>query len=273
MLDIFYFRPYIGSMTIKNETKINKMLRSAPAGVVLLSPWLAAQGYSTDLQKYYRKSGWLESIGTGALKRAGDDVDYHGGLYALQNQAGLSIHAGGRTALSLQGRAHYIDMAAGRAVLLGSKKEKLPAWFKNKTWETKINYYTTSFLPADMGLVDLERNNFAVKISSAARAMLECLYLAPKHQEFFECYELMEGMNDLRPKSVQELLENCSSIKVKRLFLYLADKFKHPWLDFVDLSNVDLGSGTRSFVKNGVYIDKYKITVPKEFEKNKQPEI
>lgn len=260
-------------MTTENETKINKMLRSAPAGVVLLSPWLAAQGYSTDLQKYYRKSGWLESIGTGALKRAGDDVDYHGGLYALQNHAGLSVHAGGRTALSLQGRAHYIDMAAGRTVLLGSKKENLPAWFKNKEWETQIDYYTTSFLPADMGLVDLERNNFTVKISSFARAMLECLYLAPKHQEFFECYELMEGMNDLRPKSVQELLENCSSIKVKRLFLYLADKFKHPWLDFVDLSNVDLGSGTRSLVKNGVYIDKYKITVPKEFEKNEQPEI
>lgn len=260
-------------MSTDTKSKINNLLNDTPHGTVLLSFWLSEKGYSLDLQKRYKKSGWLESIGTGALKRAGDDVDYHGGLYALQNQAGLSIHAGGRTALSLQGRAHYIDMAAGRAVLLGSKKENLPAWFKNKAWETKIDYYTTSFLPADMGLVDLERNNFTVKISSSARAMLECLYLAPKHQEFFECYELMEGMNDLRPKSVQELLENCSSIKVKRLFLYLADKFKHPWLDFVDLSNVDLGSGTRSFVKNGVYIDKYKITVPKEFEKNEQPEI
>jgi hypothetical protein len=272
-LDIVYFKLYIGTMSTDTKSKINKLLNDMPHGAVLLSFWLSEQGYSLDLQKRYKKSGWLESIGTGALKRAGDDVDYHGGLYALQNQAGLSVHAGGRTALSLQGRAHYIDMAAGRTVLLGSKKENLPAWFKNKEWETQIDYYTTSFLPADMGLVDLERNNFTVKISSPARAMLECLYLAPKHQEFFECYELMEGMNDLRPKSVQELLENCSSIKVKRLFLYLADKFKHPWLDFVDLSNVDLGSGTRSLVKNGVYIDKYKITVPKEFEKNEQPEI
>ena len=260
-------------MNLGNEAKINKLLKDWPTGTVYLSSWLADNGVSNQLLSQYKKSKWVSSIGSGAVIRAGDDVDYHGGLYALQNQAGLSIHAGGRTALSLQGRAHYIDMAAGRAVLLGSKKENLPAWFKNKTWETKIDYYTTSFLPADMGLVDLERNNFAVKISSPARAMLECLYLAPKHQEFFECYELMEAMNDLRPKSIQELLENCSSIKVKRLFLYLADKFKHPWLDFVDLSNVDLGSGTRSFVKKGVYVDKYKITVPKEFEKNEQPEI
>ena len=260
-------------MNLGNEAKINKLLKDWPTGTVYLSSWLADNGVSNQLLSQYKKSKWVSSIGSGAVIRVGDTVDYHGGLYALQNQAGLSIHAGGRTALSLQGRAHYIDMAAGRAVLLGSKRENLPTWFKNTTWKIKIDYYTTSFLPADMGLVGLERNNFAVKISSPARAMLECLYLAPKHQELFECYELMEAMNDLRPKSIQELLENCSSIKVKRLFLYLADKFKHPWLDFVDLSNVDLGSGTRSFVKKGTYIDKYKITVPKEFEKNEQPEI
>lgn len=260
-------------MSLEKQSKINKLLKDWPAGTVYLSSWLADNGVSNQLLNQYRKSNWVSSIGSGAVIRCGDKVDYHGGIYALQNQAGLSVHTGGRTALSLQGRAHYIDLAGGRAVLLGGKQEKLPTWFKNKKWETKIDYYTTSFLPADIGLVDLERSNFSVKISSPARAILECLYLAPKHQEFFECYELMEGMNDLRAKSVQELLEYCSSIKVKRLFLYLADKFKHPWLDFVDLSNIDLGSGTRSLVKNGVYIDKYKITVPKEFEKNEQPEV
>ena len=272
-LDFVYFNPYKQTMSLENEVKINKLLKSWPVGTVYLSSWLADNGISSQLLNRYKKSAWLESIGTGALKRSGDDVDYHGGVYALQNQAGLSIHAGGRTALSLLGRAHYIDMAGGRAVLFGGKKESLPAWFKNKNWETRIDYYMTSFLPADMGLVDLERKNFSVKVSSPARAILECLYLAPKHQEFFECYELMEGLNNLRPKSVQELLENCSSIKVKRLFLYIAEKLEHPWLDFVDLSKVDLGSGKRSLVKNGVYIDKYKITVPKEFEKNEKPNV
>jgi len=255
------------------KSKINKLLNGTPYGTVLLSFWLAEKGYSLDLQKRYKKSGWLESIGNGAMIRAGDKLDYHGGIYALQHQAGLSVHAGGRTALSLLGRSHYIDMSNARALLVGGKNEKLPTWFKNKNWDTKIDYYTTSFLPADMGFVDFERNNFSVKISSPARAILECLFLAPKHQELFECYELMESMNDLRPKSVQELLKHCSSIKVKRMFLYLADKFRHPWLEFIDLSNVDIGSGTRSLIKNGVYIDKYKITVPKEFEKNGQPEI
>ena len=273
ILDFVYFEPYIGSMATKNETKINKILRATPPGTVLLSSWLTSQGYSLDLQKHYKKSGWLESVGTGALKRKGDEVNYLGGLYALQKQLGLSVHVAGRTALSLLGRSQYIDLAPGRAVLMGAPKETLPLWFKKKDWEERIDYYSTSFLPADMDLMDLSDNGFSVKISQPARAILECLYLAPKHQEFFECYELMEFLNNLRPKSVQDLLENCSSVKVKRLFVYLAEKLKHPWLEFVDLSNVDLGSGTRSLVKDGAYIGKYKMTVPREFERNEQPGI
>ena len=260
-------------MATKSETKINKILQSTPPGVVLLASWLASQGYSLDLQKHYKKSGWFESVGTGALIRTGDKVDCLGGLYALQSQAGASIHVGGRTALALLGRGQYVDFAAGRTVLIGASKEALPLWFKKRDWGTRIDYYTTSFLPSTMGLTELSQHSFSVKISGPARAIMECLYLAPKHQELLECYELMEGMTNLRPQSVQELLESCTSVKVKRLFLYLAEKFKHDWLEFVDLSRVDLGAGTRSLVKNGVYIDKYKITVPKEFERSEQPEI
>ena len=260
-------------MTTKDGTKINKLLRSTPSGVALLSSWLTSQGYSLDLQRHYKKSGWFESMGTGALKRREDRVDYLGGLYALQKQLGLSVHVAGRTALSLLGRAHYLDLGVGRAVLIGAPKETLPLWFEKKDWETEISYHSTSFRPADTGLTDFPHKDFSVKVSGPARAIMECLYLAPKHQEFFECYELMEGMNDLRSESVQDLLENCSSVKVKRLFLYLAEKLDHPWTEFVDLSNVDLGSGTRSLVKNGTYIGKYRIIVPKEFERNVRPEI
>jgi hypothetical protein len=260
-------------MTTSKETKINKMLRTNPPGIVLISSWLTSRGYNLNLQKHYKKSGWLESIGTGALKRKGDKVDYLGGLYALQEQEGLSVHVAGRTALSMLNRAQYIDFGMGRAVLMGGTKETLPLWFKKRDWETKIDYYSTSFLGSDIGLMNLTHNSFSVKISTPARAILECLYLTPQYQEFFECYELMEGMNNLRPKSVQDLLENCSSIRVKRLFLYLAEKFKHPWLEFIDLSKVDLGSGKRSLVKNGAYIDKYKITVPREFEKHERPKL
>jgi hypothetical protein len=76
----------------------------------------------------------------------------------------------------------------------------------------------------------------------------------------------MEGLNNLRPSSIQNLLEKCTSVKVKRLFLYLADKVGHEWFSFINLDNFDLGSGKRSIVAGGVYVSKYQITVPKELD-------
>lgn len=91
---------------------------------------------------------------------------------------------------------------------------------------------------------------------------MECLYLAPKYQELSECYELMENMNDLHPHMVQNLLEHCSSIKVKRLFLCLAEHAGHAWYNFIDTQKIDLGRGKRSIVKNGHLDPKYQITIP-----------
>ena len=69
-----------------------------------------------------------------------------------------------------------------------------------------------------MALHSQEHKSFNIKISTPERAILECLYLTPKLIDLVECYHLMEGLSNLRPNLVQELLETCRSIKVKRLF-------------------------------------------------------
>jgi len=51
-----------------------------------------------------------------------------------------------------------------------------------------------------------------------------------------------------------------------RLFLYLAEKAGYKWFDHLKTDKVNLGSGKRSIVKHGVYVDKYQMTVPKEWE-------
>lgn len=237
-------------------------------GVVLLASWMVENGYSHDLQQRYKKSNWLKSIGTGAFIRINDTVGYEGAIYALQKKNNLTIHPAGRTALSLLGKAHYLDLSANRVVLFGNGGEKLPTWFKKHDWGLKVDYYATSFLPSDLGLTDVDLSNFSIKVSGAARAIMECLHLAPHKQEIIECFELMEGLNNLVPKQVQTLLENCQSVKVKRLFLYMAEKAEHSWFKHLDLKFVDLGRGKRSIVKSGVLIDKYGITVPKELEEN-----
>jgi len=44
----------------------------------------------------------------------------------------------------------------------------------------------------------------------------------------------------------------------------MASKAKHLWLDFVNQSKIELGTGDRVIVKGGVYISKFRISVPKE---------
>jgi len=253
-------------MSLENEYKINKLLKDWPQGTVYLTSWLVDQGYSHQLLNRYKNSNWIESVGSGAMKRSGDTLSVEGALYALQKQRGSSIHLGGKTALSMLGRAHYLAFSANRITLFGNAKEKLPLWFINYKWGVEIDYYSTSFLPDQLGFLTHELQNFNIQISGAARAMMESLYLAPQKQDLIECYELMEGLNNLRPDVVQQLLEECSSVKVKRLFLYMAEKAQHPWMNYLEVQKIDLGKGNRSLVENGVFVSKYRITVPKELD-------
>jgi len=248
---------------LDKKQKINRLMNSQPSGVVYLSSWLTKNGFSTQLLNRYKKSNWIYSIGTGVWMRVGVEPTYQGALYAIQEQSKLSVHIGAKTALSLQGKAHYLELSTQQIILFGSSKEKLPAWFTKYDWGLKVNYFSSSFLPPKMGLQTLEQSNFSLLVSSPARALLECLYLVPKKQELVECYEIMEGLNNLRPKQVQELLEQCTSIKVKRLFLYMAEKAQHDWFNYINLEKIDLGKGKRSLVKDGVYIAKYHIAIPK----------
>jgi len=255
-------------MNTENQSKINQLLSSQPLGTVLQSFWLKKQGYSLDLQKRYRESNWFEAIGTGAMKRVNDRITYEGAVYALQYQSKLSIHPGGRTALAMVGLSHYIEFSSSSVSLFGYKTELLPAWFKKYDWGTKVSYHSASFLPPELHLMEKELKNFSIKMSNPPRALMECLYLVPDKQNLMECFHFMESMNNIRPVVVQELLENCTSIKVKRLFLYLAEKVNHNWFARLELEKIDLGKGKRSIIKNGKYISKYKITVSKELEEN-----
>ena len=251
-------------MSLQNESKLNQLLQEQPNGAIYLTKWLKENGFSNQLLVRYKKSNWIESIGTGAFIRKGADVSWLKAVYALQRQAGLPIHPGGRTALSLQRRSHYLTMGREQVTLFGPLHSHLPTWFRTYRWEESIKLITSSFLPPHLGLIAIEDKSFEVKVSSPARALMECLYLAPDRFDLVECNHLMEGLNDLPPVEVQELLENCSSIKVKRLFLYMADKAKHSWLEYVDTARINIGKGKRHLVKDGVFIPKYGITVPKE---------
>src|SRR5690554_399397 len=130
---------------------LNKLI-SYSKHIVYSSKWLKEQGYSLSHQKAYRDSGWLQSIGSGAMKRKDVDIDYLGAVYTLQNQLHLKIYPGGRTALELLGKAHYLPFSTSRKIFLfGEVGEHLPKWFKNYDWGHTIHYQTTGFLPHKLG--------------------------------------------------------------------------------------------------------------------------
>jgi hypothetical protein len=260
-------------MNTLNESKLNRLLQSLPSGTVVLASWMKENGYSPELQKVYRNSNWLESIGRGAMIRKGDQVSYEGALYAMQKQAGSSIHPGGKSALGLLGKAHFLELSTANLYLFGAKHDKLPVWFKAFDWGVNLQYFSSDFLPEDVGMTDYETQNFTFTVSSPARALMECLYLVPRKQSLLECYEIMEGLTTLKPSSVQQLLENCRSVKVKRLFLYLAEKADHAWVKYIKPEHISLGGGKRSVISGGAYNAKYQITVDKELEESNERKI
>ena len=254
-------------MSTNPDSKIKKLLDLHVPDTVLLASWLESKGFSYNLQQRYKKSGWLEPLGVGAFKRPNETIGWQGGVYSLQEQAKFPVHVGGLTALSLLGASHYIRTGKETINLFTSQNINLPVWFRKYDWGVKIDHKRTSFLPEDLAMVKHDIMKYSFRISSTERAFFECLYLAPDKMDMLETYQIMSGLVTLRPRLVQQLLEQCHSVKVKRLFLYMAEKANHQWFAYLKTNSVELGYGDRSIVKNGVYNRKYKITIPKEIDK------
>ena len=240
-------------------------------GTVCLSSWLESQGISHNLQKYYRRAGWLTSVGRGAYCRPNEKIGWEGAVHALQSQANKKVHLGALVALAEFGSSHNIKLGRERVDLFSPLNVKLPTWFTNYDWGVRINHVKTGFLPQGLAVGSIPSTEsfgvdsfFSLEASEPERAIFESLYLSPKHQDLLEAYEILESLVNLRPKVIQTILEQCSSIKVKRLFLYMSEKAGHNWLPYVDTKEIDLGTGDRIIVPGGVYISKYQISVPME---------
>jgi Transcriptional regulator, AbiEi antitoxin, Type IV TA system/Transcriptional regulator, AbiEi antitoxin N-terminal domain len=252
-------------MDSHNSMKINKVLQAWPKGTVAVHAWLKAQGVSRKLAEQYRRRGWIDAVGRGAFIRRGDNVEWPGAVYAIQTASGKRIHPGGRAALELHGLAHFLGLSVRAPVYLyGEPGARLPAWFRAHDWQHPIRYSATGLFSNDLGLTPRSFGDFAVDISSPERAVLEYLDGFPEDGSFEEAREIVEGLTTLRPEVLQSLLETCTSVKVKRMFLYLADQAKHPWRAELKDQRIELGSGKRSLVREGKFDARYQITVPSD---------
>ncbi|MCF0185639.1 MAG: type IV toxin-antitoxin system AbiEi family antitoxin [Bacteroidaceae bacterium] len=245
-------------------TKINNIRQSIPTGGVLTSAWLASQNVQRGEQTKYVHSGWLVRLTQGVYQFAGDDALLYMALATYLEQTDCRCHVGASSALDLRGYTHFLALAKPQAFLFTRKEDKLQKWLGARDWNMDIRLVATSVFAEECGIEFFEINGHQLRISSPERAIMECLYLFPKHFALMDTYYVMEMLTALRPKLVSELLQKCTSVKVKRLFLYMAEKANFPWFKALKLDGVDLGSGIRGLVTGGVLNAKYKITIPKE---------
>ena len=272
----------------RTKEKLNRLQRLLPDGLLADARWLTERGYPSPLRARYLAGGWLERVGRGVFRRpAPRPVHWQQAVASLQILHGRNVTVGGRTALELEGYAHYLSRHGPREIHLYGD-EKPPTWlgalagapgfvahnarrlFRSGSAAEAMTTFRTSL---DQGGADLDTPRgglvwrrldyeWGVVISIPERAILELLDELPGRETFQQADVLMEGLVDLSPLRMTRLLSACRSVKVKRLFLWFAERHGHQWVDRLDLSGVDLGSGKRALVRGGRLDAKYQITVP-----------
>ncbi len=273
-------------MSVQNRSKLNQLERALPEGLLVDASWLEQRGYYRSQRSQYVAAGWLDRPIRGVFQRPRGVVSWEQVVISLQTLLAFPVSIGGRSALELQGYAHYLPQSQKNIHLYSDKK--LPAWvFKLNIEQTFIFHNRLRYLPKvliypEALSLDLQQDqsdsldgtlrispwgqwNWPLVMSTPERAFIELLDELPHKETFHMADVIMEGLVNLSPRRLQSLLENCTSVKVKRLFFFFAERHQHKWLAYIKYKKINLGKGKRLLVKGGKLNSKYQITVPEAF--------
>jgi hypothetical protein len=250
-------------MYIENANKINQLLRNHYPGKLYFSGNMKQHGYSDQLLKQYRNSEWLTALSKGVMYRSGDKLLAIPAIVSYNQQMGKEFHVAAHSALELKGFNHFVPMGKPVLMIGHPKNQMIPAWMKEDRFDMAMKFFSTETFTKPI-LSKSNIDGLELLVSTPEQAFFECLLLAPKQYSLMDLFYIMEQLTALRPEIVQDLLENTDNLKVKRLFIYMAEKAAHYWFDLLDLDKVNIGTAKHQLVKNGTYVSKYKITVPKE---------
>lgn len=249
-------------MSILATSKINQLLQLGHKGGLYFAKWLNEQGYSPQLINRYRSSGWLSALGRGVVYRTGDEFSAFGALSSYNQQLGKQLRVAAHSALELWGVNHYVPMGKPQTMVTSSK-DAVPKWTKLNVFDREFKSFSTDIFTSPQ-TTTISFRDWQLLVSTPEQAFMECLLLAPLHYNYQDLYYIMEQLTTLRPEMAQALLHSTNNYRVKRLFLYMAEKARHYWLNEIDVQSVDLGTHKLQLTKGGIYASKYKMTVPKE---------
>lgn len=274
-------------MSAQTQSKLNHLEAQLPEGLLVDAAWLTDRGYSTSLRSQYVKAGWLQQPARRVYRRPRGALSWQQVVISLQTLLEQKLVVGGRTALELQGYAHYLRQRETEVHLYGPMKPA--SWLWDLQLGATFVVHNSAVLFGDdlrdvafPGLREHAASDTELKplseaglkvlpwgqwgwpfvISAPERAILELLDELPDKESFHQADMLFEGLANLSPRRMQRLLKRCRSVKVKRLFLFFADRHGHAWRKHLDPEALDLGSGKRMLVKGGRLHPTYRITVP-----------
>jgi len=273
-------------------SKLKWLEREVPEGLIVTAGWLTRHGYPSPLRHRYLSSGWLEQPARGVFRRKRGDLRWEEVVISLQTLLEIPVVIGGRTALELQGYAHFLAQEQREVHLYG--KDALPAWMHKLSLKQRFIFHKSTRLfrndPITRGLTSLNGNvktregtsadpihglftiipwgqwDWPLTLSTPERALFELLDELPHRESFQMVDKLMEGLASLSPNRLQRLLEDCHNVKVKRLFFFFADRHSPAWLKRIDRESVDLGTGDRMLVRGGKFDPIHRITVPGDLD-------
>lgn len=242
---------------------LKQLISVAPLKMIFLSSWFEKNGISSKSIYNHKKNGWLDVIGRGAYIKKGIEPELIAGINAVQAQTSYKMHIGGRYALDQYYNVRHYLRQNTEVELFSSERTPLPQWFRD-TFENKYFQIRTSFLPDDLGFQEHDVDGLKIKVSSPERALLEMLYVS--NITTLEAYQIFEMMTVLKPTLLNDLLAQCKSVRVKRLFMYLASQTGYSWFKKLEKDKIDFGSGVRVIDKTGYFNKEYNIIVDKVTE-------
>lgn len=145
---------------------------------------------------------------------------------------------GGRTALEIQGFGHYLSAVGPREVHLYGAVTP-PRWLHKLKLQSQFVVHKsqrlflahaldaqarTKALPEGLTRQPWGKGEWPLIVSTPERAILELLHEVPSRETFHQADVLMEGLRNLSPRRLRRLLVDCRSVKVKRLFLWFAER-------------------------------------------------
>ncbi|MDD2737279.1 MAG: type IV toxin-antitoxin system AbiEi family antitoxin domain-containing protein [Desulfuromonadaceae bacterium] len=231
--------------SLHSSKNLKAVLFSLPKGMPVTTCQMLQLGISRQLVHRYVINGWLETLGYGYFLRAGDELTRNGAVAALESQ-GVDVHIGGKSALSQKGVAHYLAFGKDKLTLFRVTRKKVPQWFTSRfPCEIRMSrlFEEECALEKRLYVSRLDgTDSYSPFVSEPERALLEMLDDVPQKQSLDEARKIMEPLFTLRSDLLQNLLQTCTRIKVKRLFFSLAEELKLPVLQLLDVSRINFGS-------------------------------